>query len=90
MSAWNFQSNSQHSYSNVVLALLPLLYLTLKDVLVGLMSISLPLLGRPTKCVSNHWNRIWNGTVEWKMEWNSGCTQLQRTHITGTAQSRLN
>ena len=25
--------------------------------------------------VSNHWNGIWNGTTEWKMEWNSGHTQ---------------
>ena len=25
--------------------------------------------------ISNHWTGIWNGTVEWKMEWNSFCTQ---------------
>ena len=24
--------------------------------------------------VSNHWNGIWNGTVEWKMEWNGQCS----------------
>ena len=24
--------------------------------------------------VSNHWNGIWNGTVEWKMEWNGECS----------------
>ena len=24
--------------------------------------------------VSNHWNGIWIGTVEWKMEWNDECT----------------
>ena len=24
---------------------------------------------------------IWNGTMEWKMEWNSECTQLQLIHI---------
>ena len=23
--------------------------------------------------VSNRWNGIWNGTVEWKMEWNGEC-----------------
>ena len=23
--------------------------------------------------VSNCWNGIWNGTVEWKMEWNGEC-----------------
>ena len=28
--------------------------------------------------------------LEWKMESNSECTQLQLTHVTGTAQSRLN
>ena len=32
----------------------------------------------------------WNGTMEWKMEWNSEHTQLQLTCVTGTAQSRLN
>ena len=26
--------------------------------------------------VSNHWTEIWNGTIEWKMEWNSECAQL--------------
>ena len=26
--------------------------------------------------VSNCWIGIWNGTVEWKMEWNGECTQL--------------
>ena len=26
--------------------------------------------------VSNRWTGIWNGTVEWKMEWNDECTQL--------------
>ena len=26
--------------------------------------------------VSNRWTGIWNGTVEWKMEWNSDHTQL--------------
>ena len=26
--------------------------------------------------VSNRWTGIWNGTVEWKMEWNGECTQL--------------
>ena len=25
------------------------------------------------KGVSNRWNGIWNGTVEWKMEWNGKC-----------------
>ena len=25
--------------------------------------------------VSSHWTGIWNGTVEWKMEWKSYCTQ---------------
>ena len=29
--------------------------------------------------VCNHWNRIWNGMVEWNMEW-----------TVYTAQSRLN
>ena len=24
--------------------------------------------------VSNPWTEIWNGTVEWKMEWNGVCT----------------
>ena len=24
--------------------------------------------------VSNHWNEIWNGMVEWKMEWNGECS----------------
>ena len=23
--------------------------------------------------VSNRWNGIWNGTVEWKMEWSGEC-----------------
>ena len=32
----------------------------------------------------------WNGTMEWKMEWNSERTQLQVTRVTGAAQSRLN
>ena len=36
--------------------------------------------------VSNHWNEIWNGTMERKLERSSECTQLQ---LTGTAQSRL-
>ena len=40
--------------------------------------------------VSNHWTGIWNGTMEWKMEWNSERTQLQVTHVTVAAQSRLN
>ena len=30
------------------------------------------------------------GTMEWKMEWNNDCTQLQLTRVTGTAQSRSN
>ena len=25
---------------------------------------------------SNRWTEIWNGTVEWKMEWNGKCTQI--------------
>ena len=28
--------------------------------------------------------------MEWKMEWNSEHTQLQLTHVTGAAKSRLN
>ena len=32
--------------------------------------------------VSNRWNAIWNGMVEWKMEWNGEC-QLQLTRIAG-------
>ena len=28
----------------------------------------------------------WNGTVEWKMEWNGECTQLQLTCVTGAVQ----
>ena len=40
--------------------------------------------------VSNRWNGIWNGTMEWKMERNSEHTQLQQTSVTGTAQSKLN
>ena len=40
--------------------------------------------------VSNRWTGIWNRTMEWKMEWNSEHTQLQVTHVTDTAQSRLN
>ena len=40
--------------------------------------------------VSNRRTGIWNGTMEWKMEWNSECTQLRVTCVTGTAQSRLN
>ena len=44
-----------------------------------------------TPGVSNCWTGIWNGTVELKMEWNSDvATQLQLTHVTGIAQSRLN
>ena len=27
--------------------------------------------------------------MEWKVEWNSDGTQLQLTHVTGFAQSRL-
>ena len=27
--------------------------------------------------VSNRWNGIWNGTVEWKMEWNGGMQSCQ-------------
>ena len=44
----------------------------------------------PGKDVSNHRNGIWNGTMEWKMEWNGEHTQLQLTRVTGAAQSRLN
>ena len=33
--------------------------------------------------VSNHWNGIWNGTVAWKMEWNSECSWLQLTRVAG-------
>ena len=40
--------------------------------------------------ISNHWNEIWNGTMEWKMESNSEHTQLQLNRVTGAAQSRLN
>ena len=33
---------------------------------------------------------IWNGTVEWKIEWSGECTELQLTHVAaGTVQSRL-
>ena len=36
---------------------------------------------------------LWNGTMEWKMEWNSEHTQLQLTleltRVSGTTQSRL-
>ena len=42
------------------------------------------------KDVSNHWTGIWKGTMEWKMKWNSERTQLQVSHVTGAAQSRLN
>ena len=30
----------------------------------------------PHMSVSNRWTGIWNGTVEWKMKWNSDRTQL--------------
>ena len=40
--------------------------------------------------VSNCWTGIWNGTMEWKMEWKGEHTQLQLTHVTGAAKSRLN
>ena len=33
--------------------------------------------------VSNRWSDIWNGTAEWKMEWNGEYTQLQLTCATG-------
>ena len=33
---------------------------------------------------SNHCNGIWNGMIEWKMEWKSEPTQLQLTCVTGT------
>ena len=40
--------------------------------------------------VSNRWTGIiWNGMVEFKMERNSECTQLQLTRVTGVAQSSL-
>ena len=39
--------------------------------------------------ISNHLTGIWNGMMEWKMEWNSERTQLQVTRVTVTAQSRL-
>ena len=35
---------------------------------------------------SNRWNGIGNGTMEWKMECNIECTQLQLTCVTGAAQ----
>ena len=35
------------------------------------------------KGVSNCWNGIWNGMVEWKMKWNDECIQLQLTRVTG-------
>ena len=38
----------------------------------------------------NQWTGIWNGMMEWRMERNSEHTQLQLTHVTSTAQSRLN
>ena len=40
----------------------------------------------PFSGVSNRWTGMWNGMVEW----NSECTQLQLTCVTGAAQSRLN
>ena len=43
----------------------------------------------PIMDVSNHWTGIWNGTMDWKMEWNSEHTKLQLSHVTGSAQSRL-
>ena len=43
-----------------------------------------------TEGVSNRSNGIWNGTMEWKREWNSEHTQLHVTRVTGAAQSRLN
>ena len=33
---------------------------------------------------------IWNGMMEWKMEWNNKHTQLHLTCATGPAQSRSN
>ena len=39
--------------------------------------------------VSICWTGIWNGTVEWKIEWNGECTKLLLTGVTGTVQSRL-
>ena len=36
------------------------------------------------------WTGIWNRMMEWKMDWNSECTQLQVTRVTGAAQSRPN
>ena len=36
------------------------------------------------KGVSNRWTGIWNGTMEWKMEWNNKLTKLQQTRVTGT------
>ena len=39
--------------------------------------------------VSNRWNGIWNGTIKWKMEWNSEYIQLQLTSVTGAAQSKV-
>ena len=33
--------------------------------------------------VSNRWTGIWNGTVKWKIEWNSECIQLELTRVTG-------
>ena len=34
--------------------------------------------------ISNHWTGLWNGTVEWKMEWNGECAQLKLARVTGT------
>ena len=39
------------------------------------------------KGVSNHWTGIWNGMMEWKMDWNGECSQLQQS--CGAVQSRL-
>ena len=62
-----------------------------QDIRTVLMDNILTLVGPRTKTgVSNHWTGIWNGTVEWKMEWNGEFAQLQLTRVTGAAQSRLN
>ena len=37
----------------------------------------------------NCWTGIWNGMVEWKMEWNGHSAQWHLTRVAGAVQSRL-
>ena len=67
----------KRNYTKKKTTFFPLIILT-KYLLLSISNLKLKQLLKPLSQmgVSNRWTGIWSGTMEWRIEWNSECTQL--------------